>query len=356
VLGWRATAATINARGCLRTGYCGQGCRYDAKQGAHLTYVPRALRAGARLFTHARAGRVTLVERGSRRARKRVVATVGAPSSDRQCQLTIDAPTVVVAAGAIETPALLQRSGLGGGGVGRFLRLHPTTAVIGIYDRPIYAAAGIPLSAVCDEFSRSDANGYGFWIECPPLHPALAAVAAPSFGESHASVMRQFANMGALIALVRDGADRERSTGSVMVDRRGRTRINYRIGPRDAAHLSAAIAAATRLHFSNGSSEVRSLHTRATVFRNEADLAGLPSASHAPNDVGLFSAHVTGTCRIGTDSRTSGVTPNFERHGAPGVFVCDGSLLPTAPGVNPQETIMAMAMIVASRVHASASA
>jgi len=91
--------------------------------------------------------------------------------------LVAEAPVVVLAAGAVGTPVILQRSGLGGGGVGRFLRLHPTTAVAGEWHDDVYAAAGIPQSAVCDEFIRRDDHGYGFWIECAPNHPGLAAVA-----------------------------------------------------------------------------------------------------------------------------------------------------------------------------------
>jgi len=65
-----------------------------------------------------------------------------------------------------------------------------------------------------------------------------------------------------------------------------------------------------------------------------------------------MSAHVNGTCRIGRDTRTSGCTPDGERHGVAGVYVADGSLLPTAPGVNPQETIMAVATVIAERIAA----
>jgi choline dehydrogenase-like flavoprotein len=69
----------------------------------------------------------------------------------------------------------------------------------------------------------------------------------------------------------------------------------------------------------------------------------------APNDVTLLTAHVNGTCRLGVSPRTSGTRPDGQRHGAPGVYVCDGSLLPTALGVNPQATIMALATVVAER-------
>ena len=122
---------------------------------------PRVARAGPRrhssAFTSTRLDRLTRSPRGT---------------------LVAEAPVVVLAAGAVGTPVILQRSGFGGGGVGRFLRLHPTTAVAGEWHDDVYAAAGIPQSAVCDEFIRRDDHGYGFWIECAPHHPGLAAVAA----------------------------------------------------------------------------------------------------------------------------------------------------------------------------------
>ncbi len=348
-LGWRAGPAVINAAGCVRAGTCGFGCRYDARRGAARTWIPRALAAGARLYCDARADRIELAGAGPRRT-KRVTATLldraGGPPRGR---LTIEAPVVVLAGGAVGTPALLLRSGLGGGGVGRWLRLHPTTAVVGRHDREVYAAAGIPLSTMCDHFLRGD-DGYGFWIECPPFHPSLAAVACPGFGEGHHRVLDDFPRLAAMIALARDGADRLRSSGAVTVDRSGRTRIRYRLAPRDARTLTAAIEAAARLQLAAGAREVLTLHRDPVRLTSERDLATLRDRPMGPNDISLFSAHVNGTCRMGTDPASSGADPDGTRHGVPGLYICDGSLLPTAPGVNPQETIMALASVVAGRI------
>lgn len=118
----------------------------------------------------------------------------------------------------------------------------------------------------------------------------------------------------------------------------------------DTAHVVASLEAAARLHFACGAQEVRTLHTTPLRLTSERDLPRLRSARYAPNDLALFSAHVNGTCRMGTDPATSGATPEGERHGTRGVYVCDGSLLPTAPGVNPQETIMALATVVAEGI------
>lgn len=349
-LDWRAHAAKINARGCVRAGTCGLGCRWGARQGAIETFIPRALEAGARLLCDTRVDRIEVAGSASRATPKRVHARImdratGAPRG----QLEVQARIVVLAAGAVGTPALLQRSGLGGGGVGRFLRLHPTTAVMGSYDRTIYAAAGIPQSAVCDEFADLN-DGYGFWIECPPLSPGLAAAALQGFGEHHADLMRQFPNVAPFIVLVRDGAERNRSRGSVRVDRRGRTTISYSLGSPERAMMREGLRSATRMHLEAGAREVRTLHVGVPPITSMHAAAHIELASLGPNRISLFSAHLNGTCRMGTNARTSGCTPNGERHGAPGIFIADGSALPTAPGVNPQATIMALASLVAERV------
>jgi choline dehydrogenase-like flavoprotein len=352
-LGWRARAAVINAKGCVRSGFCGIGCRYDAKQGTLLTYVPRALAAGATLYADARADRIEVLERDGGRGtapRKRVHATVR--HGTRTHALTIDAPLVVVAAGAVGSPVLLQRSGLGGGAVGQYLRLHPTTATIGIFDQEIVGSAGIPLSTMCDEHGQWNGTPYGFWLECPPFLPSLGAVAAPGFGHAHAARMSQFRHLSSVIALTRDGAETRTSSGGVQLTRDGRVSIRYALTSPDAARVRASIEAAAQLQLAAGAREVHTLHTTPIVVRRPSELSQIRQASVRANRVGLFSAHVNGTCRMGGDARTAATSPEGERYGARGVYVCDGALLPTAPGVNPQETIMALATLVSERLAA----
>ena len=361
-LGWRAGTGRINARGCVRAGFCGQGCRYGAKQSADRVYVPRALAAGARLLPDARVDRIEVIERdGSGTAVARGARRTTAPLKrvhitllDRLTRtprgtLVAEAPVVMLAAGAVGTPVILQRSGLGGGSVGRFLRLHPTTAVAGEWHDDVYAAAGIPQSAVCDEFIQRDDRGYGLWIECAPNHPGLAAVAAPGFGAEHRDIMRRFRRTTNLISLVRDGSDLEESNGSVTLSRHGRVRISYRVGPRDRANVIAGVQAAARILLAAGVTGVRTLHTTGGELRDDRDVAALAGRAWGPHDLTMFSAHVNGTCRLGTDPRASGVNETGERHGVRGLFVADGSLLPTGLGVNPQATIMALATVIAER-------
>lgn len=354
-LGWRARGAVINAKGCVRSGFCGVGCRYEARQGTLVTYVPRALAAGAVLHADACVQRIETRERDGGQGLpplRRVHATVQDASRDASFSLTVDAPLVIVAGGAVGTPALLQRSGLGGDAVGQYLRLHPTTATLGVFAEEIVGSAGIPLSTVCDEHLRWNDTNHGFWLECPPFLPGLGSVAVPGWGRAHAARMASFRHLSSVIALTRDGADRRVSSGSVTARRDGGVSIRYALTGADAARVRASIEAAARLQLAAGAREVHTMHTTPLVLRHEADLARVRTAPVGANRVGLFSAHVNGTCRMGTDRRTAATSPDGERYGARGVHVCDGSLLPTALGVNPQATIMALATVVSERLAA----
>lgn len=353
-LGWRVSNAVINAKGCMRSGFCGIGCRYDARQGTLVTYIPRALAHGATLYADAHAERIELRERdtGQRQApMKRVhVQLRDRATGAARHKLLIDAPLVIVAGGAIGTPVLLQRSGLADGPVGRYLRLHPTTATVGVFDRDIVGSAGVPLSAMCGEHLQWEQSNYGFWLECPPFLPALGAVAAPGFGAAHAKLMRQFRRLSSVIALTRDGADVHASSGEVSINRYGRTSIRYALTPSDAKRVQASIEAAARLQLAAGAREVYTLHTQPKIVRHERDLPAVRRAPVHANHVGLFSAHVNGTCRMGTNPRTAVTTPDAERFGVRGLYIADGSLLPTALGVNPQATIMALASLMSERI------
>jgi choline dehydrogenase-like flavoprotein len=337
-LGYSTRANGRNSRDCVRSGACGLGCPFDAKLSVALTYVPDAVRAGATVFSDCRAEKI---EKSG--TTKRVTGNVlDNARRTARTDFVIEAPIVIVSASAINSPVLLLKSGLANssGELGRNLTFHLTTAVAGLFERVIYPSGGIPQSVMCDEFLNRNGDNGGFWIEAVPVYPALAGLAFPGFGEPHRQRMKEFPRTGASITLVKE-ID---SSGRVTVNDSGRASIRYDPGPKDIEYLKQGVAAAARIHFAAGAKEVMTLHAKPTVIRSQGEIERkIRSASWEKNDIALFSAHPLGTCRMGTDPRSSVVDPHCQTHDVRGLFVIDGSVTPTSLGVNPQITLLAIA-------------
>jgi choline dehydrogenase-like flavoprotein len=340
VLGWSAHAIPRNVVGCVRSGFCGLGCAYDAKKSVLITYIPDAERHGAVFYTNARADRIET--RGPRDHTVR--ATICDKHTGRPLHaLAVRASAVAVACGPIDTPVLLERSGLArrSGQLGRNLALHPTSAVMGVFAREIYMAGGIPQSAVCDQFADRDGTG-GFLLEAVPAHPVLAAPALPGFGAEHRALMRAYPWLGATIVLVKDGAGGP-APGRVRATRSGRPEIEYALLDDDVRLLMRGLQRAAELQLAAGAREVRTLQLDGGVIRTSAEARAIPRWGFAANRIGLFSAHPMGTARMGGDRRYSVVDSHGELHDARGIFVTDASVFPTSLGVNPHITVMATA-------------
>ncbi|HTO94339.1 MAG TPA: GMC family oxidoreductase N-terminal domain-containing protein, partial [Bacteroidota bacterium] len=249
-LGYRTGVNGRNARGCQKSGACGLGCPFDAKLSVALTYVPDAVNAGATVYADCRAEKIE--PRGSM---KTVTGNILDAATRRpNGEFTIEAPVVIVAASAINSPVLLLKSRLANssGEVGKNLTFHLTTAVAGRFERVIYPSGGIPQSAYCDHFLNGEGDSGGFWIEAVPVYPALAALAFPGFGTYHREQMKEFPHTGASIVLVKETD----SSGRVTVNDHGRARIEYKRGPKDVEYMKQGVAAAARIHFAAGAKEV----------------------------------------------------------------------------------------------------
>ena len=350
-LGWRWQQIERNSRGCDLSvcGYCIAGCRVGGKQSTANTFLVDAQRHGATtIVPFCRATRVTF-EGG---AASGVDALMRDEASGASTPLHVRARTVVVACGAIETPALLLRSGVRHPQLGRNLYLHPTSAVAGRYDQPVRGWMGAPQTVLCDELGFTDGN-FGVRFEAAPVHPGLISLAQPWHGaRNHRSRMQLVAHLSAFIVLSRD-----RSGGRVSIDREGRAVIDYRVAGPTQSLLRHGIAAASRLHRAAGASEIHTLHIEDLSFRGEASdadaferwIARVERASVDSNRCGVFSAHQMGTCRMGVAPRGDVCDVNGAVRGRRGLYVADASLFPASSGVNPMITIMAMAHMIGTR-------
>lgn len=351
-LGWEVAPLRRNVRHCANSGYCGMGCPVDAKQAMHLTYLQDALEGGLRLLPEVRAERIE-VEGG---AVRRVTASALDPKTQQPTGRRIDlrAKVVAVCGGALNSPALLLRSGLDGRGrVGKRTFLHPTIAMVALFDRKIQPYYGAPQAVGSHHFVERGEGKVGFFLETPPVHPMLAATAYPEIGEAQAEFLSRLPHVNALIGLSVDGLLRGDEGGVVSLRRDGRLRIRYPIRKPLRESFRASSVAMARIQLAAGAEEVRSLHKSPRIIRSEADLAALERAPYGALEHAIFSAHQMGGCAMGGDPRHSVVDAKLRYHDLPNLYVVDGSIFPTALGVNPSETIYALAHRAADTVAAT---
>jgi choline dehydrogenase-like flavoprotein len=342
-LGWSTRTivrnADLDAYSPDTAGFLGFGDQSGSKQSTEKTFLRDAAEHGADLLVRTRAQRI--ITEGGRAAG--VEALRLGEDGTPVAALTVRAPRVVVACGALESPALLLRSGIGGPAVGQYLRLHPCVAVFGQYGDDQRSWWGAPHTFLCDEFADTG-GGYGFLIEATQYTTAIGGSAVPwTTAHAHKELMADFRLGASFIALTRDHGH-----GQVTVDAGGEAVPWYSVtDPTDAGHLRLGVEKLARLHAAAGARQIYALAGGLPRWRVGDDLdAFVARAQRIPLAAGghkLFSAHQMGSCRMGTDPATSVANPWGELHDTPGVWIGDGSAFPTPSGTNPMVSIMALA-------------
>ncbi|WP_028799409.1 GMC family oxidoreductase [Streptomyces sp. 142MFCol3.1] len=330
-LGWRAGALRRNAPGCKGSCQCVVGCPTGAKQSVQLSVLPDACAAGARIVTGARVRRI-LLDHDRPGAPRAAGVRVRRPDGS---ELEILSPLVVTAAGALQTPPLLRRSGLGGHPrLGRNLSVHPATSVAGRFAQPVTAWRGVLQSAGVEEL-----HDRGILIEATASPPGMGSFVLPGLGRELRRELEdseRLATVGAMIA--------DRPSGRVRG--RDRTLVSYDLDLRDGDRLMTAVRAMGRLLFAAGAEEVLTGVPSAPRARSAGELDELLTRVDA-RDLHLSAFHPTGTAAAGADPRLAPTDPEGRLRGVHGVLVADGSVLPGCPEVNPQLSIMAVALAIA---------
>lgn len=336
-LGWEWGRLRRNVLGCANSGYCGLGCPFDAKQAMLITTIQDLLEAGGRLFSDTR---VEHIENDGRRATRVHAVANGHP-------VTITADKVVVAGGAINSPALLLKSDVNPNGlVGQHTYLHPVVAMTGIYPQVIAGWQGAPQSIGSHQFIGSygqGSGGPGWFMECPPLQPMLASAGFMGFGAQQHEFMAQLPHIASFLSIFADGFHPEAPGGTVTLRGDGRPNVDYPISEGLARAMGEAHVAMARIHLAAGAEVCASLHPEPIQVRSEADLAALETAPYGTLKHSIFTAHQMGGCRMHSDAAQAVVTPDHKVVGFDNLYVVDGSVLPTSLGVNPSQTIYSLA-------------
>jgi choline dehydrogenase-like flavoprotein len=300
---------------CSRCGSCMQGCATNAGKSTMNTYIAEAL---ARGLLELRAGATVervLIEGGD---------AAGVEYSDGAGErLTVRAPAVVVAAGALNTPQLLLRSGMRSDAIGRHLGLHPVRLVYGLFDEPQDAHMVYPITAHCMKHQHDEDGGFvieGTTIQDPiSFATTLCDESGPLWGQPLVDAVRKFRHWVGVLAMAND-----ENTSAVVVDENGGERFDVAFRPAEQERIDASF----------------------DFSRRVLEAAGATRVCWS----GLASTHVQGSCRMGDDPARSVVDRNGESHEVKRLFVGDASLIPRTLSVNPSLTIMALATRLAGHL------
>jgi hypothetical protein len=327
-------------------GYSGMGDQTGAKQGTLRTYLQDASDAGAKLLPNTRAERI-LTENGKAVG---VEATYTDPQTQESSRVVIHASSVVAAAGALETPALLLRSGIGGPAVGAELRLHPASLVTGIYDEPQDPWYGPAMAGIMNEFAEVN-DCYGYIVECVQHLPGLFTTVVPWLsGAQHKELTRKYRYRADWVFIVKD-----RGAGTVTIDENGQSIHRYPFTDElDRRHFREAAETSIRMQEAAGAQQIFVAGQPFPPWQRGEDLeAFIEKVNQVPIGPGgtpVFSAHQMCSAKLGSDPQTSVAKPNGELHDTTGVWIADASGMPCCSGVNPMVSTMALARRTATNM------
>jgi choline dehydrogenase-like flavoprotein len=335
-----------NVRGCWNLGYCGVGCPTYAKQSMLVTTLPTALELGATLYSRLRAERLRL--QGDLVTGVDCVAMDERGIRPRAVHISLRGRHVVLAAGAIGSPALLLRSGVPDphGLIGARTFLHPTVVSAALMADVVAGYKGAPQSLHSDHFLDIQAvdGVIGYKLEAAPLHPVLFASTLQGYGAEHRQLMQAFPHTQVLLALLRDGFHEQSVGGRVSLREDGTPVLDYPLNDFLWDGARRALLSMAEIQFAAGAKRVFAVHEDCRGWRDWAEArAGIAALPLRPLSMRVVSAHVMGGCPMGTDPR-HGVTDSRGRpHAFGGLTVVDGSLFPTSVGANPQESVYGLA-------------
>jgi choline dehydrogenase-like flavoprotein len=332
--GWKVIPNIRNQVHCAGSNNCAFGCPTGAKQSALVSYVPRALHFGARLYSDVRVERIT---RSGKRATGVIARVVGAKH-----RLTVRANLIVSACGAIHTPALLERSGFSSpsGMLGKNLSLHPNVKLVATFDEDVRGWEGVHQAYQVREFQDE-----GLLFAAVNIPPGILAMTTSPYGSELGELMADYDKMVVAGMLCEDT-----NTGRVRTIA-GRPQAFYQLSDFDADKLKRGVALLSEMLFAAGAKRIMlPFHLPGGDLRGPDDVRRIFADPVPKQSMEVVTVHMMGTAAMGTDRSRAVTDGHGFVHDADHLMVCDASLFPTPIGVNPMETIMALATRAAAHL------
>jgi choline dehydrogenase-like flavoprotein len=326
-LGWKVSQLERGHRTCVGTNMCSFVCPTGAKQSMSVTLIPKAIRRGMRLIADCRVTRLDIKS-------GRVIGAVGRArdASGNRHRVRVRANNVFLCAGAIHTPALLHRSGVGGR-IGHTLRVHPTIRAIAVFDEPIDAhLSRLPLYAITEFMPNQRIGGSIF-------SPALFAMMLAEDWSNRARLFDYWRNAGIYYGMIRP-----KGMGRIhTLPFANEPLVTYRHDRSDLASLSKVALRLAQAMFCAGARLVIPAVIGQKGWSNPREAAADLATGSWATKASLMTIHLFSSCPPGQALENT-VTDSFGRlRGLSNLIIADASQIPDAPGCNPQATVMAMA-------------
>jgi choline dehydrogenase-like flavoprotein len=332
-----------NARGCQGNQRCLQGCPVGARQSMEVSYVPRAMEHGARLHTRCRVERLLFDGDRAVGARGRVHDEHGRALGAFEIRAR---RAVIVAASAIFTPILLQRSGIRHPLLGQRFQAHPGAAMVGAFEEPVHMGFGASQGYEVPMRDR------GYKLEVLGLPPDMLAARLPGAGrewQERVARLGHYVQWGGLV--------RMEAMGRVRAGLFDGMSVRYEPTKRDLAVLKEALVTTGRLMFAAGAQEIYpGIVGVPEIVRSEAELELLAQRELRRPDVHLVASHLFGTTCASSSPSTGVVDADLAVRGVRSLYVMDASVFPTNLGVNPQHSIMGVVWCASEALAARESA
>ncbi|MFT3772091.1 MAG: GMC family oxidoreductase [Minicystis sp.] len=343
-LGLRSEPTYRNVKGCKGSGECFTGCRNGSKQSTDVSYVPAAIRAGARVYTSVRAEYVMASGRRVTGVRGRVIE----PFSWREGHpVEIEAKAVVLAAGCMQTPVILQKSRLceESKWVGKELQLHPGLAIMAIYDEPIDPWQGATQGYHSLHFIEEHIKLEVLWSP-----PAVLAARLPGIGHDYQRYLLQYDRMAPFDVIIAA----ERSRGTVRARRSGwDPDIAFHFDDADMALIQRGLGILSDICWASGAIGILpGIHGVPELLTKKEDAEVLKTKKLVAADTISAANHAFGTTRMSKRPEDGVVDEHGRCHDLDNLYISDTGIFPGSPAVNPMLTVMAMADRIAQGIAA----